>query len=102
MRFCSWYTAEEIAARAPEGPGVFQVRVAELLRYPKGRSAMIHYGHGEALRETMQAWAEARGPADARYRHAEELGSRTPAQALARIESRFVDRFGERPRPEEG
>ena len=98
MRFCSWYPAEDIAALAPEGPGVFQVRVADLLRYPKGRSAMIHYGQSQQLRETMLAWAAEQGPADARYRHTEELGSRTPAEELARLEARFIDRFGEPPR----
>jgi hypothetical protein len=94
MRFSSWYDAEQIEQRAPAGPGVFQVRVAELIRYPTGRSAMIHYGAADQLRAAMLAWAQANGPADARYRHADDLGSRTPEQALEILNRRFNDRFG--------
>ena len=54
---------------------------------------MIYYGQAEHLRAAMLAWARAHGPADARYRHADELGSRTPAQALETLTRRFAARF---------
>jgi hypothetical protein len=97
LRFTSWYPAEQIAERAPAQPGVFQVRAEQLLEYPTGRSAMVHYGHGEDLRAAMLAWASEHEFAGARYRHADAL-ARAPKDALASLISRFVSRFGAPPR----
>lgn len=96
MRFSSWYGPDHIAERAPEGPGVFQVRAEQLRSYPTGRSAMVHYGEADDLRATMLAWASANGFAGARYRHADML-ARPPADALATLISRFESRFGSPP-----
>lgn len=97
MRFSSWYGPEEIERRAPSSGGVFQVRAASLLDYPTGRSAMVHYGQGPDLRGAMLAWAASHGQIEWRYRHADELGSRSPERALALLEGRFEARFGTPP-----
>lgn len=99
MRFSSWYPAEQIQARAPARAGVFQIRAASLRDYPRGRSAMVHYGAGEDLRAALEAWAAAYGFEGALYRHADELGGKTPAEQLERLEARFAARFGALPSP---
>lgn len=96
MQFCSWYPAEQIAERAPAGPGVFQVRGEPLREYPTGRSAMVHYGCGEDLRATMLAWASTHGFAGARYRHA-DAHARPPSDVLSTLLARFTSRFGSPP-----
>ena len=97
MRFSAWYEADEIERRAPAGSGVFQVRAPTLLDYPAGRSAMVHYGRGDELRSVMLAWAARHGRPGWRYRHAQELGSKTPEQVLTQLERRFLARFGAPP-----
>ena len=97
MRFSSWYPANEIDARAPAGEGVFQVRAAELLSYPSGKSAMIHYARAEDMRAAMRAWAESHGREGDLYRHVGDLGSLSPDAALERVRSRFRSRFGSLP-----
>lgn len=96
MQFTSWYSAEQIAERAPAQAGVFQVRAEQLREYPTGRSAMVHYGCADDLRETMLTWASTHGFAGARYRHADAL-ARSPRDALAILLARFVSRFGSPP-----
>jgi hypothetical protein len=96
MRFTSWYPAEQIAERAPADAGVFQVRAEQLREYPTGRSAMVHYGCADDLRETMLAWARTHGFAGARYRHADAL-ARPAKDALAILLERFESRFGSPP-----
>jgi hypothetical protein len=97
LQFTSWYPAEQIAERAPTQPGVYQVRAEQLLEYPTGRSAMVHYGDAEDLRAAMLAWASEHDFAGARYRHADRL-ARPPKDALATLLARFVSRFGAPPR----
>ncbi|KIG17481.1 hypothetical protein DB30_03182 [Enhygromyxa salina] len=97
MRFSTWYPAAQIAEQAPSAPGVFQVRVRGLIDYPTGRSAMIHYAAAADLRAAASEWAAALGPADALYRHLDELGSQTPQQVLDKLVKRFGDRFGAAP-----
>ena len=98
MRFSAWYPAEEIAERAPRGEGVFQVRAAGLLQYPRGKSAMVHYEAAPDMQAAMLAWADAKGDDGYLYRHVGDLGRFTPAEALERVMSRFVDRFGSAPK----
>lgn len=94
-RFTPWYAAAAIPSEAPAEPGMFQVRTAELLVYPCGRSAMVHYAAAADLRAAMQAWAQAHAEhAGLRFRHCAELGAQTPAQFLAKLEGRFIERFG--------
>ena len=97
MRFSSWYPAEQIPTRAPARAGVFQIRAAGLLDYPSGRSAMVHYGADEDLRAALEAWAAAHGREGFLYRHADELGGKTPGEQLQRLLSRFEGRFGAAP-----
>jgi hypothetical protein len=76
---------------------VFQVRAEQLLEYPTGRSAMVHYGHGEDLRAAMLAWASEHDFPGARYRHMEGLAG-APQDAIETLVARFVSRFGAPPR----
>ena len=94
MNFCAWYTAAEIADAAPTSAGVFQVRAPALLEYPRGKSAMVHYGAAEELRAEMQAWAQAANDEALLYRHASELAKTGAAEMLERLLRRFSDRFG--------
>jgi hypothetical protein len=99
VRFTPWYSAAEIEARAPAEAGVFQVRGATLRDYPTGRSAMIHYASAEDVRASMIRHRAQRGDSGDLYRHADALGGRSPAEALARLLERFVARFGAEPSP---
>jgi hypothetical protein len=110
MRFVPWYPLAEAARRAPATPGIFQVRVrAGLVNYPRGKSAMIHYGGGEDVRAAAVAFAAThvgphRGPHpvdDWLCRHAVELSAWEldhPAAACELLVERFRARFGAPPR----
>jgi len=56
-RFGDWTELPVAEERAPAEPGVFQVRAkAGLLRYPRGRSAMLFYGAAQDLRAGIAAF----------------------------------------------
>jgi len=56
-RFGDWTEPAAAEATAPAEPGVFQVRAkAELLRYPRGKSAMLFYGAARDLRAGIAAF----------------------------------------------
>jgi hypothetical protein len=97
MRFSSWYPAPQIGERAPACAGVFQVRGPDLLEYARGRSAMVHYEQAIDLRAAMIQWAANEGRDGWLYRHADDLGGRSPAQVLHTLVDRFVSRFGQEP-----
>jgi hypothetical protein len=98
-RFTPWYPLVEAEARVPSEAGVFQVRAAELLSYPRGRSAMIHYGSGQKLRAAVRAFVAAHGTHDWLCRHVTALDARMPDAHRERLASRFRSRFGSDPRP---
>ena len=93
--FSSWRPLTAFA-EAPQGPGVFQIKVVDhLIDYPRGRSAMVFYGSAVEVRAALAAVAQSMttrfsslGPlvwrALATDRHAEEL---------ARHLQRFVEQF---------
>lgn len=55
-RFCPWYPLAGSAERAPALPGVYQIkRSGQLLDYPRGKSAMLRYGHGPELATALAA-----------------------------------------------
>ena len=101
MKFGSWYPLAEAAQLAPAAPGVFQVRVAEgLVEYPRGKSAMIHYGFAEDVRAAAAAFAAAHPGVAWWCRHTIEPEALAPedAQALAaKLLRDFTVRFGTPP-----
>ena len=101
MRFVSWYALAEASAHAPPTPGVFQVRVRRgLIDYPRGKSAMIHYGWARDVRAAAAAFARAHPHADWLCRHAVELAPwqvADPEQACRTLLQRFHARFGTPP-----
>jgi hypothetical protein len=97
MRFSKWYPASEIDNASPHEAGVFQVRGAQLIEYPRGKSAMVFYGSGANLRADIGSWARERNQEGYLYRHSLELGSSSPTTLLERLSLRFRDRFGADP-----
>jgi hypothetical protein len=96
-RFSRWFTAEQ--APPADTPGLVQIKLAaELLPYPRGRSAMLWYGAGRSLPQTLSAGlglAAERWPvAHLRWRY---LASTQPDPLLAELLDRFVRRFGAPP-----
>jgi hypothetical protein len=105
MRFVPWYPLAEAARRAPATPGVFQVRVRTgLVDYPRGKSAMLHYGAGRDVRAAAAAFAAAcarsHPEGDWLCRHAVELSAwelEHPEAACELLVERFRARFGAPP-----
>lgn len=101
MEFGRWYALAEAGSLAPAGPGVFQLRVRTgLVDYPRGRSAMVHYGAADDVRAAVRALADERGAVDWLCRHLQEPVSADEAHALAeRLTAAFAARFGRPPTP---
>ncbi len=101
MRFVPWYALADAAERAPASPGMFQVRVrAGLIDYPRGKSAMIHYGFGEDVRAAAAAFSAAHPGVDWLCRHAEDISPREigdPEALCRRYIEQFRARFGAPP-----
>ncbi len=101
MKFGPWYPLADVARRAPDAPGVFQVRVAEgLVDYPRGKSAMIHYAAADDVRAAAAAFAARHPEAPWWCRHTIEPESLAPADAAAlaaRLLRDFTARFGVAP-----
>lgn len=99
MNFCPWYALAEAGSHAPPAPGVFQVRLARgLLDYPRGKSAMIHYGWGQDVRAAACAFAAAHPDVDWLCRHALPPPGRVLEAELEALAGSFARRFGTRPR----
>jgi hypothetical protein len=103
VNFCPWYALADAGAHTPCTPGVFQVRMARgLLDYPRGKSAMIHYGCAQDVRAAAQAFAAAHPGVDWLCRHAVALTARELALGLDGafevLLGSFVQRFGTPPR----
>jgi hypothetical protein len=102
MAFGRWYPLGEAAAHAPAGPGVFQVRLAHgLIAYPTGRSAMVHYGSGEDVRQAVADLARAHAGRDWLCRFADPAttpqAAAAPGTMVAELVSVFRRRFGAPP-----
>ena len=94
--FCRWYPVSEIGERAPQTPGVFQLKIpAGLIDYPGGKSAMVHYGAGPDVRAAALA-----ADFDPSWlcRHAETANPGAAAALLSELLARFERRFGSAPR----
>ena len=93
--FVHWYPLEDGAAHAPSGPGVFQIRVCDgLIRYPKGRSAMVAYGAGSDLSALVGEIAREKEKGQFLCRH---QSSQAPDVLLAFVLAQFEQRFGTQP-----
>jgi hypothetical protein len=99
VRFVPWYRLAEAAEHAPARPGVFQVRVESgLIDYPRGKSAMVHYGAADDVRAATLAFAAAHPGAALLCRHAEQTtAAADPDAVLATLLARFRGRFGASP-----
>lgn len=101
MKFGPWYPLAEAREHAPADEGVFQLRQASgLIDYPRGKSAMVYYGHATDVRAAAVAWAAgacavARGAALAGLlcRH---LIERDDAGDLAAFHAKLVEEFARR------
>ena len=98
----------------PTGPGLYQLRVATgLIPYPTGKSAMVAYGGGEDVADTLQlfldsekgAYAKSLGELLVRFAVPPPTAADTPvidyseqlSQQLLRLQQRFVEQFGALP-----
>ncbi len=62
VEFCPWYSAADAGVIAPPRPGVFQVkRLGSVLIYPRGKSAMVHYGFAENVQRAISRVASNAG-----------------------------------------
>ncbi len=102
MKFGSWYPLADAAHHAVAAPGVFQVRVATgLVDYPRGKSAMVHYGAAADVRAAAAAFAARHRDAPWWCRHTIEPDALAAAEATAlfdRLVRDFTARFGCPPR----
>ncbi|MBK9072638.1 MAG: hypothetical protein IPL79_16810 [Myxococcales bacterium] len=105
--FGRWYPLAAFAEHIEAGVGVFQVKLAKgLIDYPKGKSAMIHYGYGASLRDEVGSLVAVKqtagGQVDAwMCRHTIEFPSGRVMEAqhlYERLLAQFVSRFGSEPR----
>lgn len=94
MKFGPWHPLEASAERLPARAGVLQVRLARgLVRYPRGKSAMIRYAGADDVRRLAAELAAAHPGAPWLCR-ASEGECADPAAAAARMIAEFDERFG--------
>lgn len=97
MKFGAWHRLEESAERLPARAGVLQVRLERgLVRYPRGKSAMIRYAGADDVRRLAAELAAAHPGAPWLCR-ASEGECADPAAAAARLVAEFDERFGSGP-----
>ena len=101
-RFCPWYALSDIPERTPQAPGVYQLRRrAGLISYPRGKSAMVQYGHAGNMRAALVKIASAHAPhtdLEALFCRHQRVEDERAAEALhAELRTRFVRRFGADP-----
>lgn len=96
MQFGRWYPLAVAADHAPAGPGVFQVRArVGLVEYPRGKSAMVHYGHAADVAAAARALALAHPGTDLLCRHLVDLADASAAPRVAtKLIADFSTRFG--------
>ena len=99
MRFGPWYALATAGDHTPAGENVLQLRRASgLVDYPRGKSAMVWYGHTPDGRATARALARAHAGEELVCRHLIEIDAATDLAAFcAKLRSEFVRRFGSAP-----
>lgn len=102
MKFGIWHPFAEAPQAAPDAPGLLQARADALLRYPRGKSAMVLYA-GCKAHETLRRYICDGGAA--LLDRAAATGARwvrfgetpRPEHELDRLNRQFLDRFGAPP-----
>ena len=96
MRFCPWYPLANAADHTPPAEGILQLRLAAgLVDYPRGKSAMVWYGHAMDTRAVARALALTHADNQLVCRHLIELDEATDLAAFcAKLRAEFVRRFG--------
>ena len=96
MRFCPWYPLVDADDHAPAAAGMLQLRLAAgLVDYPRGKSAMVWYGHAPDVRALARGLATAHAGKQLVCRHLIEIGDPTDLPAFcAKLRAEFVRRFG--------
>lgn len=99
MRFGPWYPLADAGDHAPSAEGVLQLRIATgLLDYPRGKSAMVWYGHAVDVRAQALALAAAHTGKDLLCRHLIEIDEASDLGSFcAKLRTEFVRRFGTPP-----
>ncbi|MDC0717948.1 hypothetical protein [Nannocystis bainbridge] len=98
MKFGPWVPLSEAAARLPPAAGVLQVRLREgLVRYPRGKSAMVVYA-GAADVAGLAAELNERHPAAPWLCRTSVGPCPDPSAAAARLRAEFDERFGSCPK----
>jgi hypothetical protein len=100
VRFGPWYPLAAAGVHAPATAGVLQLRLASGLHdYPRGKSAMVWYGHATDVRAAALARAAAYAGRDLVCRHLIEIDDTTDLGSFcAKLRTEFVRRFGAPPR----
>lgn len=94
VKFGPWIRLAEAPQRLAARPGVLQLRVERgLVRYPRGKSAMIRYVGGEDVRQLAAELAISHPGAPWLCRVSEGAGG-DAAAAAARLIAEFEERFG--------
>ncbi|MGE0547256.1 MAG: hypothetical protein AB7O24_26930 [Kofleriaceae bacterium] len=103
MEFGRWYPLDDAGDHTPAAEGVLQLRLAHgLLDYPRGKSAMVWYGHAADARATALALAAKHVGAGLLCRHLIEIDPGTNLAAFcAKLRGEFVRRFGTPPQFED-
>lgn len=97
VKFGPWFTLPAAKERLPARPGVLQVRVEHgLVRYPRGKSAMILYAGAHDVRQLAAALEAAHAGAPWLCRVSEGECA-DPVAAAARLVAEFEERFGSCP-----
>lgn len=102
MKFGPWYPLDDGPAHAADGPGVFQIRAQDLLDYPTGKTAMVHYQLARDVRGEVSAFAATHGGRGWLCRHTIEMSAADVediASFFARLVRDFRARFGREPTP---
>jgi hypothetical protein len=96
VRFCPWYPLADAGDHTPAAEGILQLRLATgLVDYPRGKSAMVWYGHALDARAVARALAAAHAGTGLVCRHLIEIDEATDLPAFcAKLRAEFVRRFG--------
>jgi hypothetical protein len=96
VKFGPWYPLASAGEHAPAAEGIVQVRLSSgLVDYPRGKSAMLWYGHAADTRAAALALAAAHAGKDLLCRHLIEIEDATDLVAFcAKLTGEFARRFG--------
>ena len=94
--FCHWYPLSEAPRHLSGRRGMFQIRIKKgLLDYPSGKSAMVYYGAGDDMGQSLIT-LKIDSVEDYVCRHSES-DDVDPHSQLQEYVQRFRTRFGRAP-----